>query len=427
MLGFDKPKVAFAVTCVFLIVLSPSSSADWLYVIDREGSQSLDSLVRVKPDSQQFETVGPLAFNYRFGSMVWHPDDQKLLLVNTRPLESVDDPTLTDFYWVDPSTAKSQHLGSLNLGVQSSLVGYGITIDDERRVFISFTDLETYQNQIFAVTLDPLSAELTLNMGSVNGEVDSLEYDPVSGDLLSTPASVGANPANVYSTDVESTVVSHKCTVQLPEGFDEDPERGLNNSGLTYDSSRKLFWVATIGHPLVQLNLGNECTSNPITDGAPTFDSDAIAYVPVDPVGVVLNPGMNDAWYNPLTNGQGFYISVLPTAGVVSLAWFTFDSERPPESNTAIFGGPGQRWITALGNIQGNTATLTVYNTVGGVFDSESPVPTTDSYGTIELSFESCSSGVVEYDIPSLGLLGSVPIQRVANDNLALCEALTAQ
>ena len=40
------------------------------------------------------------------------------------------------------------------------------------------------------------------------------------------------------------------------------------------------------------------------------------------------------------------------------------------------------------------------------------------------LTFTDCISGVVEYDIISINQQGTVPIQRVAGDNIALCEAL---
>ena len=43
---------------------------------------------------------------------------------------------------------------------------------------------------------------------------------------------------------------------------------------------------------------------------------------------------------------------------------------------------------------------------------------------TIILTFENCKEGSVEYDIPSINRQGTVPIQRVANDNIALCRQL---
>ena len=45
----------------------------------------------------------------------------------------------------------------------------------------------------------------------------------------------------------------------------------------------------------------------------------------------------------------------------------------------------------------------------------------------MEVVFESCSRGAVKYNIPGLNLMGEVPIQRISDDNVALCEALGEQ
>ncbi|MFC1701621.1 hypothetical protein ACFL1J_02570 [Pseudomonadota bacterium] len=45
--------------------------------------------------------------------------------------------------------------------------------------------------------------------------------------------------------------------------------------------------------------------------------------------------------------------------------------------------------------------------------------------GTITLTFTDCSSSLVEYNITSINKQGSVPIKRVANDNIVLCESLS--
>ena len=141
---------------------------------------------------------------------------------------------------------------------------------------------------------------------------------------------------------------------------------------------------------------------------------------------VTLNAGINDAWFNPATSGQGFLITVLPDQGQVFLAWFTYDAERPAPDATAIVGEPGHRWLTAQGPIDGNAATLTVYVTSGGVFDAISPAASTDpgGDGTITIEFPDCSQGLVRYDIESAGLSGEIPIQRLTPDNIALCETL---
>jgi len=142
-----------------------------------------------------------------------------------------------------------------------------------------------------------------------------------------------------------------------------------------------------------------------------------------------INAGLNDAWYDPDTDGQGFFITVYPDLGAVSLAWFTYDTELPPMDVTANLGDPGHRWLTALGPIVDNKAMMQIEMTSGGIFDTATDITRTDppgSDGTILLTFDSCNSGTVEYDIPSINQQGIVHIQRVVNDNIMICEALSA-
>jgi hypothetical protein len=139
-----------------------------------------------------------------------------------------------------------------------------------------------------------------------------------------------------------------------------------------------------------------------------------------------INSGLNDAWFNPVTNGQGFLITVFPDRKEVFLAWFTFDTERPPGDTAALLGEPGHRWLTAQGTYEGDTAILTIYVTKGGVFDAVEPVAETDPAGdgTMTIEFADCTEGLVKYQITSLGISGEIPIQRLTPDNVPLCEAL---
>jgi glucose/arabinose dehydrogenase len=141
--------------------------------------------------------------------------------------------------------------------------------------------------------------------------------------------------------------------------------------------------------------------------------------------GFEINAGLNDAWFSPVTAGQGFFIVVLPDTKIVFLAWFTYDVGRPPEGATAILGEPGHRWLTAQGPYSGDTATLDLYVSSGGVFDSALPaVGPPEKVGTMTITWSDCEAGLVEYEITSLGLSGEIPIERIVPDNVALCEAL---
>jgi hypothetical protein len=96
----------------------------------------------------------------------------------------------------------------------------------------------------------------------------------------------------------------------------------------------------------------------------------------------VINAGLNDAWYNPETSGQGFYITVFPDLGAVSLAWFTYDTDFPPANVVANLGDPGHRWLTAVGPIIGNQVTMDVEMTSGGLFDTPTEIQRTDPPGS---------------------------------------------
>jgi uncharacterized protein (DUF885 family) len=142
---------------------------------------------------------------------------------------------------------------------------------------------------------------------------------------------------------------------------------------------------------------------------------------------LVLNPGMNDAWYDPDTDGQGFFITVFPDLGYVSLAWFTYDTELPPVDAVANLGDASHRWLTAIGPITDNQVVMNITMTSGGIFDTATEIERTDppgSDGTLVLTFDSCNSGTIDYNITSINRQGTVPIRRVADDNIVICEAL---
>lgn len=143
--------------------------------------------------------------------------------------------------------------------------------------------------------------------------------------------------------------------------------------------------------------------------------------------GIAINPGLNDAWFDPATPGQGFFVTVFPDIQQIFLAWFTYDLTRPPGSVSAQLGEPGHRWLTAFGPYSGNEAVLDIELTQGGVFDSATPAPSQSADGSILLEFSDCNAGTVTYDIDSANLQGVIAIQRIAVDNVPFCESFAAQ
>ena len=140
-----------------------------------------------------------------------------------------------------------------------------------------------------------------------------------------------------------------------------------------------------------------------------------------------INAGLNDAWFSSETDGQGFFFIVFPEIKQMFMTWFTYDTERPPGDVMAKLGEPGHRWLTAQGAYEENVAVLNMHVTSGGVFDSSQPVPVTEQDGEITVEFNTCNSGTVVYDIPSIDRQGIVPIERIVLDNVSLCYLLDNQ
>lgn len=140
---------------------------------------------------------------------------------------------------------------------------------------------------------------------------------------------------------------------------------------------------------------------------------------------VSINAGMSDAWFEPATNGQGFYIVVYEGLKLVTLAWFTYDAQRPDENVPSIVGEAGHRWLTALGPYDGDTTMMDVYLTSGGVFDAVDPAAeqAPDPVGSIIITWSSCTAAELTYELPGQNLSGTIQLERIVLDNVPICEA----
>jgi PKD repeat protein len=240
---------------------------------------------------------------------------------------------------------------------------------------------------------------------SQNGRINvtqATQNQPPNAAFSSACAGLGCNFTD-QSTDSDGTISSWSWS------FGDDITSSMQNPDHNYAAAG----TYTVTLAVTDNGGDSDSSSNMVTVEAPL------------PGLVLINAGMTDAWLDQATSGQGFFIIVWEGIEFIFLSWFTFDTERPPDDVTAIFGEPGHRWVTAQGPYDGDTATLDVFLSAGGVLDSEEPETVTDPepIGTITIQWTSCTAGMLTYNIPSLGLMGEIPISRIVDNNVALCEA----
>jgi hypothetical protein len=131
---------------------------------------------------------------------------------------------------------------------------------------------------------------------------------------------------------------------------------------------------------------------------------------------VDINAGMDGAWFDPDTAGQGFFIDAYPDpegGNFIFVSWFTYGDET----------ASGQRWLTAQGGFEGSSAEIDVFETTGGSFDDPEPISTT-KVGTMIIDFTDCSNAQLTYSLPADPAEGDIAITRVVPGGQALCEEI---
>jgi hypothetical protein len=133
-----------------------------------------------------------------------------------------------------------------------------------------------------------------------------------------------------------------------------------------------------------------------------------------------INPGLNGAWFNPETPGQGLLIEVFANIPLLFAAWFTYENQHIADNPPATIGNNEHRWLTAQGGYFADTANLAINLTTGGLFDNNAAVINTAA-GELKITFQDCSHGLVEYQLSNSGISGQFPISRLASDNIPYC------
>jgi len=144
-----------------------------------------------------------------------------------------------------------------------------------------------------------------------------------------------------------------------------------------------------------------------------------------------INSGLNGAWLNPETTGQGILMEMLPSLDLGFMGWYTFDAQAPADDAATTIGYAGHRWLTGLGSInrENNSITFDLVNTTDGIFNNNQAVNNSaaSTYGTMTITFIDCSNATVEFNFIQQELNGTFSIQRISTDNVALCERLSSE
>ncbi|MEJ2401618.1 MAG: hypothetical protein P8Y52_09520 [Xanthomonadales bacterium] len=161
--------------------------------------------------------------------------------------------------------------------------------------------------------------------------------------------------------------------------------------------------------------------------GCSTTNFGDYQYLLLGPSGeFIITEGVSGAWANTDTLGQGQFMEVYPDRNLLFAAWFTWDTTQPGSGAMANVGDSNHRWLTAQGGYEGDTATLDITLTRGGLFDDPTKATNEpDPVGTMTLRFLSCNEAVLTYELGELGR--SFTINKLADDNNATCEMLRNQ
>jgi hypothetical protein len=119
-----------------------------------------------------------------------------------------------------------------------------------------------------------------------------------------------------------------------------------------------------------------------------------------------IGAGLNGAWANPATPGQGILIDVFPELQQMFVGWFTYGRNGPT-------GRPNDEhaWITAQGDYDGAVADLVAYNTTGGGFDRLDAVQNR-MIGSVRMEFRDCDHATLHYTFDA-GSSAAIPLNRI--------------
>lgn len=288
-----------------------------------------------------------------------------------------------------------------------------------------FINPNNAQELIVATTVAPSATALSRFSDAVDYR---LHFDNGGGEQVLTcrfPGSTRVTCSGIGNLSVSGSVgaqIRGSNGLRLYTGLRDDPfffdldafnatrvalAPRFRNPGVNFFSGNTLAFV--LGIPVSALNGGGQRNVLKVYASTRRTGGDGIG------------PGISGSWFDASKPGHGFYLEVVRGADGrdrLNALWATYNN----------FGE--QMYILGLGEIVGNTATMTASSTFGGGlppnFSSANVrlVP----FGTLSFTFSNCNTGTVTYTTPisSFPATATLPINRLTTISGSTCQLLAS-
>ena len=226
-----------------------------------------------------------------------------------------------------------------------------------------------------------------------------------------------ANPELMISQNASGEVVASVYAQIPPCGITASGENpSFHIDGTVIDVTQPLYGIACVTNPPPYVVYQRSVNVGVLAPGTYTVNWNFPAVSGVYTVtgsAFHIGPGITGNWFNAGQSGQGFSLEVLRNNTLLA-EWFTYAPEN------------GQAWIVAMGPIDGNTAVLQGYQSIGPggrFFPNFDPSGVQKQFwGTLTFTFTDCNIGSVAWQPVGAGYVaGSMSIQRLTQPAGLLC------
>lgn len=276
----NKLLLLISFSILFLVPVGAQQAfAGTLYTINESTGDRLES---IDTDTLVITDIGSLTVDFSFGGLAYDPNSDTLYMIDGR--------SLLNLYEVDRNTGAAILIG--NHGVTDL---FGLAFDTKNNVLYAtafFNGIDNFYR------LDVTNGQATL-IGSTNFRLGGLAYDSLNDRII------GINNGNGDLYEI------NRNTAQSNLIFNGDL---TNNSGLTYDPDKDLFWDADISGFLYSFDPNNGFARTTHLSGLDAHDG--LAYlvptleiptqviggkiIPIESVSLILAGAQSFSWMFPL-------------------------------------------------------------------------------------------------------------------------------